>query len=644
MFQLFRSRKQAFRIMLGVIVAPVIITMVVTLIPGVGSSSFSEGGDTVLAEIGDETITLKEAQYQFSDFVRTQRMPVEAYAFVAPQVIQNLITEKIQLQEAQRLGLGVTEEELADLLRVSLPFLFPGGTYAGDAQLAAWVQDRFQRSIPEFEILMKKDLAISKLRRLVTDGVIVTSQEIEREYKRSREKARIEFVSLSLTSLEKTVTSTQAEIDEHFKKNRTNYTLPERRSFLYMVIDDTKVADKVRLTAQEIERYYNENKARYQVQDRSKVTHILFKTTDKKEDEIKATEAKAQEVLKQVKANKDFAELAKKNSEDTASAAKGGEIGWVTRGQTVPEFEQKAFSMKPGEISDLVKTQYGYHILKVLERETAYLKTLPQVEAEIRQELTRERSDLERARLGERARVAAARHGLKMEEAGRELGLPVLSAKLVERGQAIPEVGAEGALADSLFSALKGVVVGPIQMAGKSVIAVTTEISAPRQAELAELPDRVKGDANTAKAKQVAETRAQQLAEKSRALGGDLQRAAKEIQLEAKKTELFTRDGSVPGVGAASLLSPAFSVAIGSLQGPLAVGNDQIVYKVIERQAADMSRLEAESVGIRTGLREKRQTEGYEIFKEDLKDRLTKLGKVKIHQDRVDRFVSSNKT
>ncbi len=642
MFHLFRSRKQVVRIFLGAIVGVFVISLVVTLIPGFGSSS-GAGGDVVLAEVSGVDITARQAQRQLEEDMQQRRWPAVAFSLMAPQVVQSMITDQLLLAEAERLGLSVSKEELADLLLTQLPFLFPEGKFVGPDMYAAFVRDRFKKTIPDFEALIQKDLAINKLRRLVTDNVTVSQQEVEQEFKRRNEKARVQYVSVSPGSLVASITPSQAEVEEHFQKNRTTYMLPERRSFKYMVVDQAQAAAAVEIKPGEVERYYNENRDRFRVQDRARVTHILLKTTDKKEDEIKKIEAKAQEVLKQIRAGKDFAALAKEHSEDTASAQKGGEIGWITRGQTVPEFEEKAFSMKPGEITDVIKTQYGLHIIKLLERQQARLKPLSEVEAAVREELARDRRELERSKLADRARSAAFKHGVNLEAAGREVGLPVYTATLVERGKPIPEIGAEPALMDSLFTAGKGVVVGPVQTATKTVVAVVTETAPPRQAELADVIDRVKSEVATAKSRRAAETRARELFEKAKASGGDLEKAAKAMKLEVKTSEPFTRDGSVPGLGAAATLRDAFDAEAGQLLGPVAAGADYVVYKALERIPADSATPAEEQNFIRESLRGNRQNEAFEIFKEELRERMKKQGKIKIHQDRLERFASSRR-
>ncbi len=640
MFHLFRSRKQAMRIMLGAILGMVALSMVVTLIPGVGSGT-GTAQDLVLAEVGGEEVTIQDAQAQLQDYVRTQRVPPEALGFLAPNIVNNIISEKTMILEAERLGLGVTEGELVDNLKTNLPFLFQGGNFVGREQYAAFVQERFQKSIPEFEALLKKDMIIGKLRRLVTDGVLITAQEIAQEHKRRNEKVRIEYALVSGAGMP-VATPSQAQLQEHFETNKASYVLPERRTIRYLVIDDAKVAAAIEVKTEELERYYNQNRDRFRVQERSRVTHILLKTAEKSPDEIKKVESKAQDVLQQVRAGKDFAELAKANSEDQTSAPKGGEIGWVTRGQTVPEFEQKAFTMKPGETSDLVKTAYGYHILRVLEREDARLKPFAEVQDTIRDEMTRDRRDQERIRLTERARAAALKHGRKIEEAGREVGLAVLTAT-IERGNPLPEAGAEVGLMDALFAASQGVVVGPVQMTAKAVVAVVADVAASRQANLPEVADRVKSDWSAAQARQAALQRAQGLAEKAKAAGGDLKKLARELKLETKTSEAFARDGSVPGVGSATILGEAFTAALGTVFGPLSIGHDQVVYKLIERLAPAETVSAEERNFARQSLVGTRQNEAFELYRDEIKERLKKQGKIKIYQERLDRFVAANR-
>ena len=643
MFQLFRSRTQTVRIFLTVLLGLIALTMVITLIPGTyGDSTSVSGSNLVLAEVGGDEVTVTEANAHFNDYITQQRIPAQAYSFILPKIVDDLVIQKAIMQEAQRFGVGVTEAEMVNHLRTQLPFLFPEGGFVGKEQYAGYVQERFQKSVPEFESLVRTDLIRIKLVQLVTDGISVSPQEVEQEYQRRNEKARMDYVAVAASALLPSVSSTPAEIEQFFQKNRAAYTRPETRSFRYLVIDDAAVAARVQVSSQEIERYYNQNRERFRVQDRVRVTHILLRTTDKSAEEVKKIETKAQDLLRQVRGGKDFAALAKASSDDTTSAAKGGEVGWITRGQTVPEFEQKAFSMPPGEVSDLVKTQYGLHILKVLEKESARQMPLEEVAPSIRQELGQDRSNSERSRLADMARAAAARHGQDLEAAAKELGLTAQIAANVQRGALVPGLGNEQGLTDAIFSAAKGGVVGPIVATGRSVIAVVTDISPSRQAELAEVAGQVKNDANLAKARQLAEARAKEVFAKAKA--GDLRAAAREFQLEVKSAEPFAHSATITGLGLATSFAAAFTAPAASVQGPVAAGDNYVVYRVGERIGPDAPLSNEERKIIHDTLLGNRQNEAFEVYREELKARLQKQGKLKVFQDRVDRFVKSGRS
>jgi len=154
-----------------------------------------------------------------------------------------------------------------------------------------------------------------------------------------------------------------------------------------VVVDPAKISENVAVSDAQVQRAYEANKEHYRTPDRVKTRHILLMTTGKSPEEEAKIKAKAEDLLKQVKAGGNFAELAKKNSEDPGSKDKGGDLDWVVKGQTVPEFEKALFALKPNEISGLVKTQYGYHIIQALEKQDAHLKTLNEVKPELTAEL-----------------------------------------------------------------------------------------------------------------------------------------------------------------------------------------------------------------------------------------------------------------
>ncbi len=234
-------------------------------------------------------------------------------------------------------------------------------------------------SVDQFEKALHDEMLTQKFRSIVTAGISVGTDDVLKEFQRRNEKIKIEYVLVKPTDLASSIHPSDAELAAYFAKNSAKYQVPEKRAARYALLDlaklkaDTKVSDDV------LRNYYNQNIDAYKVQNRAHVEHILFKTVGKTDAEIAEIRQKAEDVLKQVKKGGNFEDLAKKYSEDDGSKAKGGDLGWIVEGQTVPAFQQVAFSQPKGTVSDLVKTEYGFHIIKVLDRETAHTKSFEEV-------------------------------------------------------------------------------------------------------------------------------------------------------------------------------------------------------------------------------------------------------------------------
>ncbi len=224
---------------------------------------------------------------------------------------------------------------------------------------------------------------MEKFRRLVTSSVSVSPSEIENEFRRRNEKVQIEYALVKPTELASSIHPTEAELSAYYNKNAGRYQVPEKRSARYALLDLAKLRETTQVSDEDLRAYYNSHIDQYKVENRAHVEHILFKTIGKTDAEIAEIRQKAEDVLKKAKSGANFEDLAKKYSEDDATKAKGGDLGWIVEKQTVPEFEQAAFSVPKGSVSDLVKTQYGFHIIKVLDRETAHTKPFEEVRSTI---------------------------------------------------------------------------------------------------------------------------------------------------------------------------------------------------------------------------------------------------------------------
>jgi peptidyl-prolyl cis-trans isomerase D len=189
----------------------------------------------------------------------------------------------------------------------------------------------------------------------------VSDADLESEYRTRNEKVKLQVVALTADKFRDKVTVNDADVSSYYDAHKNDYRKGESRKIRYLLVDRDQLRSRVTVTPQEIETYYNSNIQQFQNPEEVRASHILLKTDGKDEAAVRK---QAEDVLKQAKApGADFAALAKKYSEDDGSKVNGGDLDYFPKGRMVPEFEQAAFSMQPGQISDLVKSQFGFHII-----------------------------------------------------------------------------------------------------------------------------------------------------------------------------------------------------------------------------------------------------------------------------------------
>lgn len=642
MFDLFRSRAKAVRYLLGGLLMLVAISMVVTLIPGWGTGGSTQ--DQIVAEVGKEAISLREVQLEVQRAQRNKAFPPEMAQVYVPQIIDRMVTDRAFAYEADRLGFQVTEADVALAIRASLPQLYQDGQFVGKDIYANFLAQQ-NLTIPEFEAIIRRQLLALKLQSLAMEGVIVTAGEIEQEFRRRNEKVKLEYIALTPAKYRSQVTVSPEEVRAYFEKNRSAYQSPEKRGFALLVIDEAKVGQKMGVPEGELRRMYESRKEEFRVPERVKVRHILLKTTGKPAEEIPKLQARAEDLLKQIKGGADFAELARKNSEDAGSAAKGGDLGWIARGQTVKAFEENAFSLKPKQFSNAVKTEYGFHILQVLEKEDARLKPFEEVKEQLAGERKRQAVFETMQRLADQAREELVKRPLEGEQIARRLDLQYARVGKAGYSDPIPEIGQSKELIEAVASLQKGQVTPVVQAQGnKLVMAVLTDIFPAAPSELAEVEKEIKDQLVSIKTGELLQQRAREALEKAKGLNGDLKKVSQALGLEVKTTQDFGVDGAADGIGAANLVMDAFSQPVGAVLGPVAAAEQQIIYKVASKSAPDLSKLPEQRSEIVSALKSRKASLRGELFEDSLRTALIRQGKVKIHQDVINRLVGSYRT
>ncbi len=357
MIRTLQNAGPALKIILGGMLLIICGGMIITLIPGGLGSSFGVGAPPrgVIATVGDQEVTVPEVQREARLMIRQQfpkggEQAAMLMPFFAGQAAEQLISEKALVAEARRMGLRVSDEELRDELQHGplASMLFPDGKFVGQEEYENFAQ-RADLTIPQFENLEKEYILIRKLRALVSGSAFVSEPEIRAEFDRRNTKVKFDYAVLTQADILKGLHPTEQELKAFYDRNKTTYnnSIPEKRQIKYAIVETAKPA-ATSVTDQDLQAYYDRHRDEYRLPEQVKVTHILIKTPlpgpDGKVDErgVEAARKKAEDVLKQVKAGGDFAKLAGQYSDDPGSAKNGGELDWIGRGRTVPEFEKAA--------------------------------------------------------------------------------------------------------------------------------------------------------------------------------------------------------------------------------------------------------------------------------------------------------------
>ena len=633
MFDLFRSRAKAVRILLGAMLTIVALSMLVYLIPGAGMTT-GDGTDQIVAEIGKEPITVQEVDAQIRNQLQGARIPPELADAYVPQLIDQAISARALAYESQRLGFQISDADLAYVIR-SLPF----GSLPPDQYRLA-VEQQANMSVPEFESNLRVDQYRETLQNLAMEGAVITETELENAFKQQNEKIKFEYIVLIPEKIGQDLKPSDAELKAYFEANKNFFPMLETRDAQLIVADQAKIGESIPIPDSQVQSYYNSHLDQYRTPERVHARHILLATASKSDADKAKIKAKAEDLLKQLRSGADFGELAQKNSEDPGSASKGGDLGWVVRGQMVKEFEDTTFALKPKEISNVITTQYGFHIIQVLEKEPAHLRTLDEVKSEILTSLRSQTVFDKMQSLEDQARTELVKNPQNAQQIAGKLGLQFVDVPKYKPGNQIPEVGTDPQVNSAIASLKKGEVSQVVQAGTKLAVAVVLNINPPHPAEFSEVQAQVKATYSQQKGTSLAAEKQNKLMELLKANGGDLHAAAKSQGLEVKVADFFSRDGAAEGIGPARSLSDAFTKPNGTVIGPVSISGQTVIGKVTERQAADMTKLASQRQAIVTQLKSQKAQEIAPLLQDSVLTRLIQEGKVKKHQDVINKLVA----
>jgi len=627
--------KLGYRILLGAVVLVLGGSMLLYLVPQ--SPVSGEISTDTVAKIGDESVSVEDVRQQLNQIEqRNQNMkPLEA--LYAQQILKQLVFEKELEYEAKRLGIAVSDQERANRIRQFVPTAFNGGTFVGMDRYAAEVQARFQLTVPAFEELIRQGLLEEKFRKLVTDGISVGPAELQDEFRYKNEKVKLDYALIKPEDLESKISPDEAEIRAAYEKNKSKYQVPERRVAGYALVDVNQFRQNVHVSDDMLKVQYQANIQQYQVPNRVHVEHILFMTGGKTDAEVEEIRKKAEDVLKQAKKGGKFEDLAKKYSEDAAKD-KGGDIGWIGQGQALPEYEKAAFSLPVGSTSDLIRTQIGIYIIKVLEKETAHTKPFDEVKESLRMPILLSEADKLASDTADQL-SAAIRHSNKisLDDLAKQYHLTVGETRPISSTDPLLELANSQEAKNAIFLLRIGELNPPVRTDRGYVVLSVKSIQPAHQGSVEEVRDRVIADLKREKSAEMAKGKAVELARRVKA-NEKFDAAARALGLEPKTSDPIAHDGSIAGAASGKQVGAAFNLKAGDVAAPLSLGQNWLVYRVAEKTEVNPADFDKQKKQLTEELLQSKRSLAFEAFRTALDTRLKQEGKLKLMPEKLKGF------
>jgi peptidyl-prolyl cis-trans isomerase D len=556
--------------------------------------------------------------------------------YLMPRAAQALIQREVLLQEANRLGLQLTDADLRRAMQTG-PFaqaLFPNGQFIGEDRYADFVSNYFHTSIQDFESQVKKEIEINRLQAMVTGGITVSDQEVRDAYRDQGTKIKFDYAVINGEDLRKQINPTDAELQAFFKQNATRYkdAIGETRKLAYIALNQTDVpGGPPPVTNQQVEQYYQGHQKDFQVPEEVKVRHILIKVPDKADAKTDAAaKEKAEALLKQIKGGADFAALAKANSDDPGSKEQGGELGMIQRGVTVPPFEKAAFSLQPGQISDVIKTQFGYHILKVEEKQTAHLKPLDEVKAQIVATLTRQAEADQQAAFAQQLATESAKTSLAKTAEAHHLQL--VTTDYLQQNAVISGLPDGAKLLTQAFSAKPGAAPQVSSTGEGFAVFQVQDVKAAHAPTFEEWKSHLADDFREQQLPQLLARKINELADKAHA-ENNLAQAAKELGATVKSSDLVGHTAQVPDIGELSSTAPdLFDLKVGQISKAINTGHSGIVAKIDDKQQPTAEEIAKNFDATRESLLGERREQMFAVFVTALTDRYEKQGGIRMNK------------
>lgn len=613
MLDRMRRHKGWLKWSLGIVCATFVLLYVPQFLDPTGTGAAAGARDTV-ATIEGRRVPASTFQIMYAQQMEQLRASygqmtddMARQLGIGQRVLQQLVSQEAQVAEAERLGLTVTDGELRERL-IRYPPFQENGAFVGDARYRAMLAGARPPLRPAaFEADFRRSLLTAKLQDAVTGWIRVSDADVEQAYRREHERVRLDLAVFNAAQFRDGINPTDADLQAEFTANTETYRIEEKRRVRYIALDAATLRSKVTVTPQEVETRYKENVAAFSTPEQTRASHILFATEGKDEAAVRKL---AEEVLARVKKGEDFAALAKQYSDD-GSKANGGDLDFFPRGMMVGPFDTAAWTLQPGQTTEeLVRTDFGFHIIRVTDRRAATTRTLEEVRAQIEDQIRTEKARAEATRLSEQV-AGSISAPADLDKVATANGLTVGDSGLFGRNEALSGLGFAPAVSAEAFRLEQDKVSAAIETPQGHAFIALVEIQPSHLPTLDEARGQIRDAVIQKRAVELARTRAATVAR----AGGNFAAAARAAGVTVRSTELIARGAALPDVGVSDRIdTAAFALQAGQTSEPIATDTAVVVVHVRERQDIVPEGLAAQRETVRGQLTNERRMEFFSAY------------------------------
>lgn len=630
MLPFFREKRRGLKWILWLVIVGLGVGMLGLFVDAPGPSSGVSSAHA--AEVADFVISSGEFRRHYIQLVdayrRVYKLDRQDPAIIkqlrlGQQALDQLVAEYATFHEARQMGIAVTSDEIVRFI-TKTPVFQENGNFIGVDRYRAIL--RANNWAPqEFEDSIRRQIAREKLRRILTDGIFPTPGEIRREFLNRNQEVKLRYVTFDPEELSP-VDVADEELKAYFDERQENYRIGEQRRIRYVSVPVDP--ENVNVSEEQI----RDRMDRVTDTDQVRVSHILVSVGSP--DEEPAARAKAQNLLQQLRSGADFAQLAREHSEDPVSAAAGGDLGFFGRDKMMPEFEKAAFALKPGELSDLVITPFGYHIIRGTFNPGHHDGDArrPIAEYEARQQEAESRARELATQIS-----GALAEDPDLAKAASARGLPVEESDYFELGGFIPGLSVKNDFNQEVFDLQENQSLEPYDASGSFLVAQLMEIRPTHMPPFEEIRDKVRSDYRSNQGDESARENAFAL-HKTIQDGSEFQKLAQERELQVMTTPFFKRGATIDENLRFSpqVHDHAFRLKTGEVAPPVLVTGKYFVFQVAEKTELDQEKFEGEKSRLEKELTEKKRADYFNAYVEGTLERLRGADAITINQEMVD--------